>query len=110
MNKHLPPLPPLGGILEGVCENMPSHRERDDHYSRIVAQPGPRWRIILCRDGLQWIIQKKEASHAGPWRAEGYYTYRESLIKACGTLGLLSDAGTEAVLHALPERITRTAT
>lgn len=83
-----------------------SHRERDDHYSRIVAQPGPRWRIILCRDGLQWIIQKKEASHAGPWRAEGYYTYRESLIKACGTRGLLSDAGTEAALHALPERLT----
>jgi hypothetical protein len=59
---------------------------------------------------VQWIIQKKEASHAGPWRADGYYTRRESLIKACGKLDLLSDTNTEAVLYALPERITGTAT
>jgi len=57
---------------------------------------------------MQWIIQKKEASHEGPWRAEGYYTRRESLIKACGKLDLLLDANTEAVLHALPARITIT--
>ena len=59
---------------------------------------------------MQWIIQKKEASHAGPWRAAGYYTSRKSLIKAFGKLDLLSDAHTEAVLHALPERITGTPT
>ena len=98
----------LSHILESIHDNAPSHRERDDNYAHVIANPSPRWRIIMCRDGVQWIIQKKEASHAGPWRAEGYYTCRESLIKACGTLGLLSDANTEAVLHALPARITGT--
>ena len=102
--------PPTSGILESIHNNAPSHRERDDNYAHVIANPLPRWRIIMCRDGVQWIIQKKEASHAGPWRAEGYYTCRESLIKACGRLGLLSDANTEAVLHALPERITGTPT
>ena len=100
--------PPTSRILEGVNNNAPSHRERDEHYAHVIANPSPRWRIILCRDGMQWIVQKKEASHAGPWRAEGYYTCRKSLIKACGKLDLLSDANTEAVLHALPERITGT--
>jgi len=85
-----------------------THRERDDNYARVIATPALRSRIIMCRDRMQWIVQKKEASHAGPWRAEGYYTCRESLVKACGKLGLLSDANTEAVLHALPERITGT--
>jgi len=85
-----------------------THRERDDNYAHVIANPSPRWRIIMCRDGMQWIIQKKEASHAGPWRAEGYYTCCDSLIKACGKLDLLSDANTEAVLHALPARITIT--
>ena len=102
--------PPTSRILKGAHNNAPSHRERDQHYSHVIAKPTPRWRIILCRDGVQWIVQKKEASHEGPWRAEGYYTCRESLIKACGKLDLLSDANTEAVLYALPERITGTAT
>ena len=100
--------PPTRRILEGVHNNASSHRERDEHYAHLIATPAPRWRIILCRDGMQWIIQKKEAPHAGPWRAEGYYTCRESLIKACGKLDLLSDTNTEAVLYALPERITGT--
>ena len=104
------PHPPSSRIFEGVHNNALSHRERDEHYTHVIATPAPRWRIIMCRDRMQWIVQKKEASHAGPWRAEGYYTCRESLIKACGKLDLLSDANTEAVLHALPERITGTPT
>lgn len=107
-NPHTPP--PTCRILEGVHNNAPSHRERDEHYAHVIATPAPRWRIIMCRDRMQWIVQKKEASHAGPWRAEGYYTCRESLIKACGKLDSLADTNTEAVLHALPERIARAST
>ena len=105
--RNTPPFPKKAPVdAQARC----THRERDDNYAHVIANPSPRWRIIMCRDGVQRIIQKKEASHAGPWRAEGYYTCRESLIKACGKLDLLSDTNTEAVLYALPERITGTAT
>ena len=87
----------------------PALRERDDLYPKVVAQPSIRWRVILCAQGLQWIIQKKESSHAGPWRAEKYLTSRSALIKACGTLGLLSDPATEAVLYTLPEHVNQLA-
>ena len=84
-------------------------RERDDLYLKVVAQPSKRWRVILCAQGLQWIIQKKESSHAGPWRAEKYLTSRSALIKACGALGLLSDPSTEAVLYTLPKHVSQLA-
>jgi hypothetical protein len=84
-------------------------RESSDLYAKVIIQSSDRWRVILCSQGLQWIIQKKESSHAGPWRAEKYVTSRSALIRACGTLGLLSDPATEAVLYALPDYVSQLA-
>ena len=83
--------------------------ESSDLYAKVIVQSSDRWRVILCSQGLQWIIQKKESSHAGPWRAEKYVTSRSALIKACGALGLLSDPATEAVLYALPDYVSQLA-
>ena len=83
--------------------------ESSDLYAKVIVQSSDRWRVILCSQGLQWIIQKKESSHAGPWRAEKYLTSRSALIKACGTLGLLSDPATEAVLYTLPDHVSQLA-
>ena len=83
--------------------------ESSDLYPKLIVQSSDRWRVILCSQGLQWIIQKKESSHAGPWRAEKYVTSRSALIRACGTLGLLSDPATEAVLYALPDYVSQLA-
>ena len=102
--------PPHGSSITGVANTKtPSHRERDDNYANIVVQLTPRYRVILCPQGLQWIIQEKECSHEAPWRAEGYHTSRDSLLKACGKRGLLSDANAEAVLHALPDHVNQLA-
>lgn len=86
-----------------------SHRERDEHYAGTVVQLGPRYRVILCPLQLQWIIQKKECSRSGHWRAEHYLTSRDGLIKACGKLGFLSEPNTEAVLYALPDHVSQVA-
>jgi hypothetical protein len=107
-NPRKDPLPSTPSM--GVANtNTPSHRERDDDYTYVVVQLAPRYRVILCPQGLQWIIQKKEASHEAPWRAEGYYTSRKSLLKACGKRGLLSDPNAEAVLYALPYHVSQVA-
>ena len=86
----------------GGSPQAPSHRERDDSYAKVIAQLGPRWRIIACKDVSQWIIQKKEASHAGPWRGVSYHTCRGSLLRTSGSLNLLSAASEEQLLDALP--------
>jgi hypothetical protein len=85
---------------------QPAFRERDDLYNRVIVKPKDRWRIILCRHALQFILQKRSTKtpNAGVWVGKSYCTTRDSLIDVCSHLGLLSDANTEAVLHALPDR------
>ena len=51
-----------------------------------------RWRIILCRQGLQWILQRRENLHGGAWRGLRYFRTSKALIEECGRLGLLSCA------------------
>ena len=102
--------PPPSTLNEGAAyTKTPSHRERDDNYADIVVQLAPRYRIILCQRRLQWIIQEKESSHAGTWRARKYLTSRNGLLKVCGKLGLLFDPCAEAVLHALPQHVSQLA-
>jgi len=102
--------PPPSTLNTGVAYTKTlSHRERDENYADIVVHLAPRYRVILCPQGLQWIVQESEASHEAPWRAESYHTSRDSLLKACGKRGLLSDPNTEAVLHALPDNVRQVA-
>ena len=92
---------PLNSV--GVDVTTPqSYRERDDDYKSIVVQLASRWRVIVCKDGIQWVLQHKEASHAGPWRSFGYFTCRDSLIEACGSLNLLSEPLKSELLGSLP--------
>ena len=93
------PTPPKNALLS---TSHISHRERDDAYIGTIVQFSPRWRLILCKDQMQWIIQKKESSRQGDWRGLKYLTCKDSVLKASGSLGLLSDPKVEAVLHALP--------
>ena len=81
-----------------------SHRERDDNYQGVIVQLAPRWRIIECRDAIQWIIQKRSAepSHSGEWRGDSYVVSRDALIELSVKRGLLSDPFKRAVLEALP--------
>ena len=90
--------------LRGAAVKAPiSHRERDDNYTRVIVQLAPRWRIIICKDGIQWILQRKEASHAGPWRGMSYHTNRDGLLRVCGSLETACCGGALEALEALPD-------
>ena len=108
MVKSIPPtLPENGGAAYAV---IPSHRESDDNYHDVVAQLAPRWRVIVCKDYLQWIIQKRTAEplHRGVWRGQSYVTSRSSLIRLCASLELLSDHAARASLGRAARAIQRT--
>ena len=94
----------IGGA--GICDGK-SHRERDDNYRNVILHTLPRWRIILCRNASQWIIQKRSAEplNRGRWHGVSYVVSRDKLIELSTTLGLLSDATARAVLDGLPENI-----
>ena len=62
---------------------LKSHREADDNYRGEVLRYG-HWRIIVCRDHLQWIIQRqtRALSPAGPrWKAEHYCATKKAVMR-----------------------------
>ena len=108
MNKHNSPrhLSIYGGVYISKCQ---SHRERDDSYSKVIIQLGPRWRIIECRNALQWIIQHRATKplNQGYWLGVSYITTRNKLIEVSKALNLLSDASMSAKLSKLPNHINQ---
>ena len=91
--------------LRGAAVKAPlSHRERDDNYNGVIVQLAPRWRIIICKDGIQFILQKRSSKHSnkGMWIGQSYNTNRDGLLRACGSVGALNNDILEA-LEALPD-------
>jgi hypothetical protein len=105
MNVSTPPTPSQNS--GGSSPQPPSHRERDDNYAKVIAQLGPRWRIIACKDGLQWILQKRSvpSPNTGTWSGKSYSTTRDALIAACSDRELLSEPSARQVLEALPSDV-----
>jgi hypothetical protein len=65
-----------------------------------------RWRVIECRDGIQWIVQfSKRSGHETIWRGCRYLRTRAGLIAACARSVPEIRPSALAILHALPERI-----
>lgn len=86
---------------------MTSNREESDDYQAVVARLNDGWRVITCRAGIQWIIQRRAGTQrhgADRWMSVAYHRLRETLITAvheyCGDV--LPEA--EAVLERLPHR------
>lgn len=102
---NLPNTPPSLKTAGVAAQAAPTHRERDDGYSGVLVQLSPRLRVIICKDGNQYIIQLRfaETLHTAVWRSVSHHVTRKSLISACarrhGVLGPIE----LAELHALPK-------
>ena len=61
----------------------PSRHETADDYCVVIARHSCL-RIILCRDGIQYIIQKRKKGGAKrPWRSLSYSTTKKALLRLC---------------------------
>ena len=85
-----------------------SHEAADD-YSGEVARLSARWRVVTCRDSIQWIVQQRDAGspHRARWRGRHYCVTREALIRLCGSLQEAPDPAAMAVLASLPAQFPR---
>lgn len=77
-----------------------SHREKDDHYVGEIFHEG-RNRAIICKDALQWIVQKHRGGPEERWVAIGYRVTRKVLL----TLWTASTGGVGPEVACLPEQI-----
>lgn len=81
----------------------PDHREASDSNAREITRHG-KHRVILCRDGIQWIIQRRAGKSGirAQWKALHYVTTRKALLRIWPCLEPAS--GALSPLHSLPER------
>ncbi len=56
------------------------HRETAANYRAVITRKG-KYRVILCRDGIQWILQRKKGRDDRPWEGFGYFTTRAALMR-----------------------------
>jgi hypothetical protein len=81
--------------------------ESNDAYPCII-KLNARWRVIVCRDGVQWIIQYRnrrsgaETLSSSDWRGRSYCTTKTALIRVCEAHCGEIEPAAAAVLAALP--------
>jgi hypothetical protein len=80
--------------------------ESDAAYPNL--QLNNRWRVIVCRDGIQWVLQyrnRAETVSRSDWRGRAYCRTREALIRCCRAYSGEIDPAAAAELQTLPGRI-----
>jgi hypothetical protein len=97
-SKHLRSTSAGGGaqIVPCVPPRSRGLPESSDQYPRILVIINAGTRVIECKDGLQWIIQRRAGGGRDPWRGVSFCRTKEALLRVTGS-------GRPALL-ALPDR------
>jgi hypothetical protein len=91
---------------------MGAPRETADDYPHIVANLNTGWRVIECRDGLQWILQRRgspERARGDDWRGRSYCRAKEALLRCTREHAGEIVPNACAALASLPARILKKA-
>lgn len=88
-----------------------SKAEKSPDYYRTIAYLNADWRLILCRSGIQWIIQKRKRGQvADRWQGRWYVKTKEGLLRGLSDPGLriqsygeINEAALRRI-HELPDR------
>jgi hypothetical protein len=79
-------------------------------------QLNARWRVVLCRAGIQWILQcrirsdRPERVTSDDWRGRSYFRTRSALIGSCNRFCGGIDPVAATILKTLPDRIESVST
>lgn len=82
-----------------------SNREEADNYCRIIAVLSSDWRVIECRDGIQWILQRRSGKRHGQprWVSRKFNRNKMALLGNVHAFVGETDPVAEASLAALPD-------
>ena len=100
--KFTPPSSKLTGV---EMQMTPSYAERDDAYANVILVLSPRWRLIICKDGRQYVLQRRSSKmpNVGVWIGKSHNMTKAGLILSGSQLGLLKTIDVIEGLLALPE-------
>jgi len=82
------------------------HGESGDIYDRVVVRLNEKWRVVECRAGIQWILQRrKSASDGGGWSSRSFCRTSEALRRVAAEHAGAIDPEAQEALDRLPEWI-----
>lgn len=61
-----------------------SPREEAENYRAVVCHLTPALRVIVCVNGIQWIVQRRRGA---VWRSIAFCATRRGLERVCAALG-----------------------
>jgi len=80
--------------------------EGGDSYVRVVARLNDRWRVIVCRDEMQWILQRRHDRQRQPrWEGNSYCQTRAALLRCIRERAGFCDLAALECVAALPDHI-----
>lgn len=84
-----------------------SAKESADTYRGVIAKLNTCWRVIVCRDGIQWILQRRDGQRRGEarWTGWRYFRTRHAVLRACRAYAGEIDPIALAVIDRLPDWI-----
>lgn len=87
-----------------MLDTATCHREEADNYHTVIVHTETH-RVILCRDCIQWILQRRSGKRHGlpRWASISYVTTRKALTR----VWIEQTGEHSAVLDKLPETIGR---
>jgi len=108
-HKNSEPVSEVGQSANRLVKPLSAARrpEKTDDYPAIVTRLNERWRVIECRDAIQWILQRRKGQWTGrpQWQGQHYCRTRRGLLRCireyCGPI----DEEVLTVVSCLPERI-----
>jgi hypothetical protein len=83
----------------------PPLAEETDAYPTI-ARLNDRWRVIACRQSIQWILQRRGGEY---WRGYWFCRTREALVRGARQHAGPIDGDALVILLRLPERFPEAA-
>lgn len=83
-------------------------REEANDYHRQIAALNETLRVITCRNGIQWILQRKSGQRHGEtrWISRSYCTTKKALIRAIHAHTGENEHTISEALAGLSDRIT----
>jgi hypothetical protein len=101
-----PPHTAAAAKLAVAALPAPSGREESDAYP-VIASLNERWRVIACRNEIQWVMQRRAGQVSGRPRWRGYWhcRTREALIRGAREHAGQIGGDVLVILLRLPERI-----
>jgi hypothetical protein len=77
--------------------------ESYEDYGRVIVHLNDRHRVILCRDGVQWILQRRISNLADGWRGRSFCRTKEALLRCIKENAGRVPSDALAILDALPD-------